>query len=173
MSNITLPKQNKGNFTQGWLQVDKLTHQKMWQFGLKKPAALSVLMFLTSRLNRGTNGVIMSYKAISETMGISESTSKRAINDLSKAKFIQVLKSGSANIYVINSRVAWQGKRGQRYANFNAEITLTESEQTRSVDELIAESEELPIIPKWDDDERILVGNEKLPPPDQQEMELP
>jgi len=173
MANISIPEEKRGNRIQGWLQVEKATHQKMWQFGLKKPSALSVLLFLASRLNKGSNGVIISYKAMSSTMGISELTAKRAIKDLSEAKFIQVLKSGSANIYIVNSRVAWQGARGARFSNFNAEITLSEKEQTRPVDELITEMNELPMIPVWEDDERILVGNEEIPPPDQQEMELP
>lgn len=171
MTNISLP--DGRGLSQGWLQVDKLTHQKMWQFGIKNPTALMVLHFLTSRLNRGSNGVVMSYAAIAQAMGVADRTVIRAIPALADAKFLQILKSGKSNVYIINSRVAWQGERGARYTSFNAEITLSESEQTESVDKLIEDGKHLTMIPIPDFGERPLIGNEAIDPPDQQEMELP
>lgn len=171
MSNVTLPD-GRGQ-QQGWLQVDKKVHQKMWQFGLKHPSALSVLHFLTSRLHRGTNGVVMSYAAMAAAMGISDRTVKNAIIALSDARFIQILKSGKSNVYIINSQVAWQGNRGARFAAFNAEIVVAESEQNFPVDTLIEQGKQLLNVPQLFEGERYLVGNEEVPPPDQQELELP
>ena len=54
---------------------------------------------------------------------------------LSNHNFIEVVKVGNMNVYRINSRVAWQGKRGERFAAFNAEI-LAESEQPEGFDTL-------------------------------------
>ena len=95
------------------MQVEKKVHQKMWKFGLKNPTALSVLHFLTSRLHRGTNGVVMSYAAMASAMGIAERTAKTAVAALADARFLQILKSGKSNVYIINAQVAWQGERGE------------------------------------------------------------
>lgn len=171
MPNVTLPD-NRGNH-QGWLQVEKKVHQKMWQFGLKNPTALAVLHFLTARMHRGTNGVVISFGAMATAMDIGERTAKASIVALAEAKFIQILKSGRSNVYIINSQVAWQGKRGSRYAAFNAEIILSENEQVKPVDELIEESKGLATVPQLLPGERPLVGNEEGDPPDQLEMDLP
>ena len=170
MPNVSLPD-GRGQ-QQGWLQVDKKVHQKMWKFGLKNPTALSVLHFLTSRLHRGTNGVVMSYAAMAAAMGIADRTAKTAVAALADARFIQILKSGKSNVYIINSQVAWQGA-GARFAAFNAEIVLAEAEQMEPVDKLIEDARELMTVPQLLPGERALVGNEEGAPPDQQELHLP
>ena len=173
-SNVTIPdKADSRGDVQGWLQVEKRAHRQMAIFGAKNGIALAVLHLLTGRLNRGTNAVIMSHEAIATQLGITSRTARDATKKLEAAKFVQVLKSGTSNVYVINSRVAWQGVRGMRHASFNAELVVVEQEQAKPVDELIAESKELEHVPVLDFNERILVGNEELPPPDQQEMDLP
>ena len=173
MPNVTLPEKDGRGQQQGWLQVDKKVHQKMWQFGLKNPTGLAVLHFLTSRLHRGTNGVVMSYAAMAAAMGIADRTAKTAAAALADARFIQILKSGKSNVYIINSQVAWQGERGARFAAFHSEIVLAEQEQIVSVDKLIEDAKELVTVPLLEPGERFLVGNEDTPPPDQLEMHLP
>ena len=111
-----------------------------WLFGAKNGTALAVLHLLTGRLNRGTNAVIMSHEAIASALGITSRTARDSTKKLEAAKFVQVLKSGTSNVYVINSRVAWQGVRGMRHASFNADLVVVEQEQDRPVDELIEES---------------------------------
>ena len=172
--NVTLPdgEDARGN-VQGWLQVEKKAHRAMALFGAKNGTALAVLHLLTGRLNRGTNAVIMSHEAIASALGITSRTARDSTKKLEAAKFVQVLKSGTSNVYVINSRVAWQGVRGMRHASFNAELVVVEQEQDRPVDQLIEESKTLQHVPILDFNERLLVGNEDLPPPDQQEMDLP
>lgn len=146
--NITLPQEDdRGNKTQGWLQSDKAAHQAMWKLGIQHPMALSVLHFMVSKLSRGTNGVVMSAAAIAKAMGISQRTVQNTIVVLRDCKFVQVLKSGNANVYIINSRVAWQGERGARYASFNAQILVDESEQAQDVDELIRQADEMLPVP--------------------------
>lgn len=148
--NITLPDpddEKRGNRLQGWLQSDKAAHKAMWMLGVKHPTALAVLHFMVSKMQRGTNGVVMSASALSSEMGVSSRTIQSTIAVLRDSKFVQVLKTGNTNVYIINSRVAWQGERGHRYASFNAHITVEENEQEKPVDQLIAESEEMVEVP--------------------------
>lgn len=152
-NNVTLPSEDegaverRGNKAQGWLQTDKAAHQAMWKLGIKHPMALSVLHFMVSQLSRGTNGVVISAAAMAKRMGIAPRTVQSTITILRDCKFVQVLKSGNANIYIINSRVAWQGERGMRHASFNAQILVDESEQLQSVDELIEQGEQQLQVP--------------------------
>lgn len=174
MTKISIPSDvpNQGQ-VQGWLQVDKRVHQKMGLFGLKHPSALALLHFMTSRLHRGTNGVLMSLDALVGITGLSKRTVQNSIKALSDARFIQILKSGKSNVYIINSQVAWQGPRGHRFAVFNAEIMVSEGEQDLPVDDLIDQGKKLESVPIFDQGERALVGNEPIDPPDQGELDLP
>ena len=163
--NITLPQEDdRGNKTQGWLQSDKAAHQAMWKLGIQHPMALSVLHFMVSKLSRGTNGVVMSAAAIAKAMGISQRTVQNTIVVLRDCKFVQVLKSGNANVYIINSRVAWQGERGARYASFNAQILVDESEQAQDVDELIRQADEMLPVPLMHFNEEIQLDAIDPPP---------
>lgn len=164
MTNITLPPEEdgRGNKGQGWLQSDKDAHKAMWKLGVKHPSALSVLHFMISKMSRGTNGVVISAAALSRQMGISPRTAQGAVAVLQEKRFVQILKTGNANVYIINSKVAWQGHRGLRYASFNAQLVLDEKEQLRTVQELMDEAEgmiEVPIMEMEfaldDDDEPI------------------
>ncbi len=151
--NITLPtdadevEESRGNKSQGWLQSDKAAHQAMWKLGVKHPLALAVLHFMVARLSRGTNGIVISAATLSRQMGISPRSVQKTITVLRDCKFVQVLKSGNVNVYIINSRVAWQGERGMRHASFNAQILVDEAEQLESVDELIEQAETLLHVP--------------------------
>ena len=82
-------------------------------------------------------------------MGIADRTAKTAVAALADARFIQILKSGKSNVYIINSQVAWQGARGARFAAFNAEIVLAEAEQMEPVDKLIEDARELMTVPHY------------------------
>lgn len=148
--NIALADQKEskpGNQMQGWVQNDKESHSHMWKLGVKHPTALAVLHFMISRLNRGAAGIIISAPAMARAMGISERTAKSATSILRDKKFVQILKSGNTNIYIVNSRIAWQGPRGARHAVFNAQILVDETEQIKTIEELEIEASELVDVP--------------------------
>lgn len=149
MTNVTIPEEQDGpgNKSQGWLQSDKQSHVKMWQLGVKHPTALAVLHFMISKLNRGANGIVISAAALARQMGISERTARAATAVLSDARFVQVLKSGNTNVYIVNSKVAWQGNRGMRFSAFNAQLIVDEQEQIKTVEELQQDGEELIEVP--------------------------
>ena len=94
----------------------------------------------------------------------------RALKYLREHNFIQSVKAGGATVYVVNSKVAWQGNRGERYAAFGADVLAIEAEQEQ---DLIDDPRPLKSVPKLIEGERLLVGNEPIDPPDQGELELP
>jgi len=126
-------------------------------------------MHMVENMSR-SNAFMASQQSIAKALGVSTVGVKKAVAVLESSKFVQVIKIGTTNAYIVNTRVAWQGNRGARFAHFNADIVAYEYEQ-RGVD--LDDTSPLNQLPVLEDGERLLVGNEEIDPPDQQEMELP
>lgn len=154
--------------TYGWLQFEKKATRELQKLAISTPAAMGTLMYMINRMSR-SNALVVSQKAIADELGITRESVNRAIKHLVTHNFIQAIKAGGSSVYVVNSRVAWQGERGARYAAFGADVIALESEQTGEIDNLPP----LKAVPKLHEGERLLVGNEQLDPPDQGELDLP
>ena len=166
--NAVIKDENSKEGAFGWLQFEKKGLQELQRLALRAPMAMGVLLYLVNNMGR-SNALAVSQGAMSKKLGISVRAVAGPVATLSNHNFIEVVKVGNMNVYRINSRVAWQGKRGERFAAFNAEILAFESEQPEGFDTLPP----LTSVPQLQKGERLLVGNEELPPPDQQEMDLP
>jgi len=154
--------------TFGWLQFEKKAMKELQVLAIKSPVAMGTLMYMVNRMSR-SNALVVSQQAIANELGIKRESVNRAIRHLTDHNFVQVIKAGGASVYVVNSRVAWQGDRGARYAAFGADVIALETEQTSELDNLPP----LKGVPRMHEGERLLVGNEAIEPPDQGELELP
>ena len=154
--------------TFGWLQFEKKGLQELRKLSLKAPTAMAVLLYLATEMSR-TNALAVSQGAIAKKVGIGIRSVNSAVKTLVEHNFIEVVKVGNLGVYRVNTRVAWQGVRGERFAHFNAEIIAIEEEQDRPIENRVP----LKPVPQMQDGERLLVGNEAVDPPDQGEMELP
>lgn len=154
--------------TFGWLQFEKKALGELTKLSMASPAAMGTLMYLVNHMSR-SNALVVSQQAIADGIGGKRGTVNKAIKYLSDHNFIQIIKAGGTSVYVVNSRVAWQGERGARYAAFGADVIAIESDQTVDLDD------ETPLksVPKLHEGERLLVGNEAIEPPDQGELDLP
>ena len=170
MTNISVPiSDNDKPPTFGWLMIDKKPIQALKTLAIKHPIAMGTLMHMVENMSR-SNAFMASQSSIAKSLGVSTVAIKKAVAVLDSSRFIQVVKIGTANAYIVNTKIAWQGKRGARFAHFHADIIAYENEQ-RGID--IDDPTPLNQIPVLDEGERLLVGNEPIDPPDQQEMELP
>lgn len=168
MVNAVVPLEKEKAATFGWLQFEKKAMKELQDLSMRSPAAMGTLMFMVTRMSR-SNALVVSQQAIATELKCSRVTVNGAIRFLVDHNFIQVIKAGGSSVYVVNSRVAWQGVRGERYAAFGADVIAIESEQTSKIDDLPP----LKSVPKLHEGERLLVGNEAGDPPDQGELELP
>lgn len=168
MVNAVIPTEKDKPATFGWLQFEKKGMRELQTLAMSHPAAMATLIYMCTNMSR-SNALVVSQKAMGDAIGASRETVNKAIKLLVNHNFLQVVKAGGNTIYVVNSRVAWQGDRGARYAAFGADVIAFETEQSGSIDDLPP----LKSVPILFDGERLLVGNEEGPPPDQQEMELP
>ena len=166
MVNAVVPMGEKAP-TFGWLQFEKKALKELQVLAIKSPAAMGTLMYMVNRMSR-SNALVVSQQAMADELGIKRESVNRAIKHLVDHNFLQVIKAGGASVYVVNSRVAWQGNRGERYAAFQADVIAIEGEQTSSIDDLPP----LKSVPKLHEGERLLVGNEPIEPPDQGQLDL-
>lgn len=136
-------KPGRGRPMQGFTQVDTLAHESIWKLNMKNPTAVSVLHYMMARMSRKATAYIASAATLASEMGVSPRTIQTAVQLLRQYNFVQILKSGNTNVYVINSHVGWRGERGSRKAIFHSITHLSESEQESSVEELEAENAKL------------------------------
>jgi hypothetical protein len=63
-------------------------------------------------------------------MGMHRTTIFRSIGYLKDKKAVDIVKSGSTNIYAVNAQIAWKADaNGKKYALFNAAVYIAHSEQ--------------------------------------------
>lgn len=109
--------------------------RELQNLAMSHPAAMGTLMYMCTTMSR-SNALVVSQKAIGDAIGATRETVNKAIKLLTAHNFIQVIKAGGNTVYVVNSRVAWQGERGARYAAFGADVIALESEQLGTIDDL-------------------------------------
>jgi hypothetical protein len=158
------------NDNYNFVQVQK-GHMKQWRELIQKqPLSAEIMFYFMEVMGRNTNAVVCSYKTLQEVTGYSRPSVGRAIKTLKDMNWIDSVKVGSATAYAVNERIVWQsGKNQRRYAMFSATVVASESEQEKGFDENNHKIKHIPFIERT---ERIIVSNDELPPPDQQELNL-
>jgi len=117
------------------------------------------------------NAIVCSMRTLEELTGKKRGALSRAIAVLKERKWIQVLKSGNGNTYLINSTAFWSTwANGKDYSLFHATILLSASEQEETMAEL--KSTNLISLPVVFETDRVVMLQEELPTPDQQDFDL-
>lgn len=168
MVNAVVPIGKEKPNTYGWLQLEKKAAKALQELTLRSPAAMATLIYMINHMSR-SNALVVSQKAIASELRISLKSVGNSVKLLTQHNFIETLKVGNTTVYVVNSRVAWQGERGARYAAFGADVIALETEQ----DQAIENRPPLKQVPVLNAGERLHIGNEPIDPPDQGELNLP
>lgn len=160
-------KKHKGN----WVQTERAAHEAWAALLRSSPKAAELLHLLVARMG-DHNAVVVSQGTLATMMGRSDRTVRRAVKDLVAGNWIelrQVGDRGTVNAYVVNDRVAWQGKReGLRYSLFSASVVISEAEQPGGAVEPF--SEPLKTLPTMFPGERQLPGGKGLAPPSEPDL---
>ena len=97
----------------------------------ESPWAWIIFDFLKTHMDH-YNSILCSSKVLEEHYDISRVTVSKAIRSLKKHKFIKVTKSGTSNLYYIDSNIVWSSWANQKkYAEFSAKVIVSESEQKK------------------------------------------
>ena len=132
-----------------WVQTDRKTLEAWSALTMRSPAASAVLQRLVSHMGH-QNAVVIGQKTLAKLMGCSRRTVQRALDELVKGRWIQVVQigqHGTVNAYVVNSAVAWGESRDQigRLSVFHATVIADEEDQTHATLDA-ADLRKLPII---------------------------
>jgi Fe2+ or Zn2+ uptake regulation protein len=168
-SNETPESQEKENFD--FIQMSRGYLKQMRNLARKSPIAHEILYYLVEHMGRTTNAVVVSYATLCEITGVSRPTVARAVRLLKDLNWVDAVKVGSATAYCVNAKVFWQAARNQKkYAIFQATVIAAETEQESSYPEKY--KEDLTYIPVIGKNEKPVISDEKLPPPDQGDLNI-
>lgn len=152
-----------------WVQTEREAHEAWAKLLRNSPRAAELLHLLVARVGRH-NAVVISQKTLAALMGRSRDTVKRAVTELRAGRWIEVRQigdRGTTNAYILNDRVAWQGKRdGIRYSLFSAQVIVSEAEQPDDIDDQAP----LRRTPTLYPGEQQLPTGDGLPPPSEPEF---
>ena len=120
-----------------FVQVYRNHIEQIAELGAENATALKLLLFFIKHMD-GSNALCVSNIALQEVFGYSKQTICKNIKYLKDNGWICVLKSGTANIYIVNPEVAWTSYGYQKqYCKFNATVFLSESENTEYLQNIV------------------------------------
>jgi len=147
-------------FTRGYLQETRALAKKSLP-------AFMIFNFLTERMTR-QNAIVVSVNTLAEILELHRTTVIKAIKILQEGNWVQVVKIGQSNGYLVNARVVWRSHQEKRFGHFGADVIVSETEQIQSVDEL--ENQPLKHIPNVKSGESMISDEAELAPPDQLDL---
>lgn len=90
--------------------------------------ANNLLFFILEHMDN-RNALVCSYTVFEDYFGKSRSTLYRAIKTLVDNGFIDVLKMGTSNVYIVNENLAWTDKNtSKKYAKYDGKILVSKKE---------------------------------------------
>lgn len=99
------------------------------QLTRSSPRAAEIFLFLINNMD-GYNAIVCSQTVLQEALDMSRATVARAIKVLRDSGFIDIKKSGTTNIYLINKEIVWKSwGTNYRYGEFAAKVIVSETEQ--------------------------------------------
>ncbi|NFE13777.1 replication protein [Clostridium botulinum] len=94
----------------------------------KSGIASGILNFIIEHMD-SKNALMCSQQVFIDYFEISRPTVARAIKLLYDNGFIDILKSGTSNVYIVNKEVAWTSWNNQKeYCQFNGNILISKAE---------------------------------------------
>lgn len=146
-------KRDKNYVEGGFYMMSRTAEKNLRELQVGNPTASLIFSVLREYMQIGSNAVTISTNVLCKLLNKSRSTVSRAVAHLSEKNFVQVVKTGTANTYIVNERIAFSGKKGQRKAVFSATVVAHECEQESSALEDIRKLKKVPVV---DDDEQFL-----------------
>lgn len=152
----------------GFYMMSRSAEKNLRAIQRDNPTAALVFSVIRENMQIGTNALTISQAALCKILGVGRTTVYRATKYLSDNSYVQVVKTGNVTTYVVNEQVAFAGSAGQRKAVFSTTLVAHECEQEEGWDQV----KKLKAIPVIYEDERVILGDEVLPPPDQTDLDL-
>ncbi len=165
-------KEKKSAARANFVQIDRESMKSLRELAEQSPTQFRILMVMAEKMDQN-NAVMISNKAFQALLGVTRQTISNSVGVLAKNNWLKIMKVGTSNAYFLNSKAFWTDRIDkQRFAEFTATIITTEKEQDISAEDW--DSIKVRKVPMLEvkPEERIIMGNEDLPPPDQKDIDL-
>lgn len=126
----------KNRVTGGYYMMNRTAEKNLRALQKINPTAALVFSVIRENMQIGTNAVTISNPALAKILEKSVRTIARATKHLADHAYVQIVKVGNTNTYVVNEQVAFAGSVGQRKAVFSATVVAHECEQEKGWDEV-------------------------------------
>lgn len=136
---LIVQEHKDGALYYSWVQqnLDKKMANAMIDLALKNKNAVAILQFFITEMGTN-NALVMSQQAIADVLGVTRQTVSTAIKLLEKRNFIQIYKSGGANVYAVNHDLFWKTSRHNitksKFMSTDATIIFSEKEYLKNVE---------------------------------------
>lgn len=137
----------------GYYMMSRQAEKNLRKLQASHPTGALVFSVIREHMQIGTNALTISNQALAKILKKSTRTIARATKYLSENCYVQVIKTGNVNTYVVNEQIAFSGNPEQRKAVFSSTIVAHESEQEEGW-EKVKKLKAVPLI--FDDEELIL-----------------
>lgn len=158
----------KNHVSGGYYMMSRVAEKNLRALQIANPTASLLFSVIRENMQIGSNAVTVSNSALCQIIGKSRATITRAIKHLATHNYVQIIKVGNVNTYVVNEKIAFAGSAGQRRAVFSATVIAHECEQEEGWDNV----SKLKAVPVIYENERPILGCEELAPPDQHDLDL-
>ena len=165
-------KEKKSAAKANFVQIDRESMRSLRELAEQSPTQFRILMVMAEKMDQN-NAVMISSKAFQALLGVTRQTISNSVGVLAKNNWLKIMKVGTSNAYFLNSKAFWTDRIDkQRFAEFTATIITTEKEQDISAEDW--DSIKVRKVPMLEvrPEERIIMGSEDLPPPDQKDIDL-
>ena len=163
-----LSASTKNKVSGGYYMMSRAAEKNLRVLQNDSPSGALVFSVIRENMQMGTNAVTISNGVLSKILGKSRATITRAISYLATNNYVQIIKVGNVNTYVVNEQIAFSGRAGQRTAVYSATMVAHESEQEEGWDRI----KKLKSVPLIYENERAILSSENLSPPDQKDIDL-
>jgi DNA-binding transcriptional ArsR family regulator len=90
--------------------------------------ASMLLNFIMEHMDN-KNALMCSYQVLMDYLEVSKATVTRSVRLLYENGFVDILKSGTSNVYIVNHEVAWTSWDSQKkYSKFSGNILISAKE---------------------------------------------
>jgi predicted transcriptional regulator len=109
--------------------MSRFAEKNLRSLQVANPTASLLFSVIRENMQIGSNAVTVSNNALCQIIGKSRATVTRAIRHLATYNYVQIIKVGNVNTYVVNEKIAFAGSAGQRRGGFSATVIAHECEQ--------------------------------------------
>jgi hypothetical protein len=138
-----------------FLQLTRTNIPDLLFLAKDSPVGLEIMGQMLQRMNR-MNAIVISQDTLATITGKNKRTIIRAIQYLKANNWIDVVKIGTANAYIVNSEVFWMGPRDERHAAFPAQVIAAEKEQKTPIRKV--KLKHFPVL--YQDEQLTLIGEQ-------------